>query len=226
MSEKSGANRRLVLRASVGIAAAACAPAQGQDTVPTCGVSFETDAGPFFPPGDIPTRWDLIAAGGAPSGQRLYVTGTVHTQTCAPLGRAVATLWQADANGRYDHPGAQNSGPLDPGFLYFGRFQTLPNGAYLFRTIMPAPYQFRGLRRAPHIHFAFEHPEHGRLITELYFNRPDDAQRRRGDQVWAMRDEDTRDTMILDLREPSSWSAPHPIEPDALWCQYDITLPR
>lgn len=228
-TKKNKASRRLVLQASVGLAAAACAPsARGQAAdlpAQACRESSVTDAGPFYPEGDIPRRWDLIAANATPAAQMLYVTGKVHDAACAALGGASATLWQADRNGRYNHRAAGNDGPLDPAFLYFGQFQTLPSGDYLFRTIVPAPYEFRGLRRAPHIHFAFEHPQHGRLVTELYFNRADDSARRQDDRIWHSRDPDTRDAMIGALRPASEWTLPHPIEANAVWCQYDVNLP-
>lgn len=185
----------------------------------TCARSSVTDAGPFYPVGEIPERADLTA--GPPSGQTLFVFGTVSDASCRPAPNAEIVLWQADNNGRYDHPSAQNAGPLDANFRYFGRLRTDGDGGYRIKTILPAPYSFQGLRRAPHIHFRFSHGATS-LITELYFDTPADAERRRGDLVWRSRDAATRDSMIIPL---NTANPPAEIETNALWCNYDITIP-
>jgi protocatechuate 3,4-dioxygenase beta subunit len=133
-------------------------------------------------------------------------------------------VWQADNNGYYDHPAAQNGGPLDAHFRYFGRVTTDATGTYRLRTIVPAPYTFPGLTRAPHIHFRFERPGEPAFVTELYFDRASDAERRRADRVWGSRDPALRDSMIVALRPPSEAPSAH-VESDAVWCRYDVTLP-
>ena len=229
MSErKEGANRRVVIQASIGLAAA-CAPAasvraQQQPSAPSCGVSSQTEAGPFYPVAPIPQRWSLVGEQRA-SGQLLYILGAVTGRDCAPAADTAVVVWQADANGCYNHPRAENTQPLDANFLYFGQWRTRPDGLFLTKTVLPAPYRFRGLRRAPHIHFAFTHAERGSLTTELYFSRPEDVRRRSEDRVWDMRDRETRDAMIVDLHPAATWPiAEHPIEADALWCRYELTL--
>jgi len=221
-----------VIKASVGLAAAACAPAGqvqaqqqgGPDPVGQCGASSATEAGPFYPTVAIPQRWDLTTPA-TTAGQLIYVFGVVHGRDCLPAPSTSVTFWQTDYNGSYNHPAAENQHPLVEDFLYFGQWPTQPDGAYLLKTVAPMPYQFRGLRRAPHIHFAFTHGERGQLTTELYFNRPDDVRRREGDVVWGRRDRATRDRMIVDLHPASTWPIPvHPIEANALWCRYDVTL--
>lgn len=180
-----------------------------------CARSCETDEGPFFPPGAIPERSDLTGPG-PPRGRRLIVAGEVRSSDCRPAEAGWVTSWQADANGSYAHPGAQNAVPLDANFRYFGR-QRLNGGAYRLTTVLPAPYQFAGLDRAPHIHFVFD-AGGKRLVTELYFDRPEDAERRRGDAVWNMRDPRTRDTMVAHLQTAAS-------DAETLVCRYDITMP-
>jgi protocatechuate 3,4-dioxygenase beta subunit len=229
MSEDNGsASRRGLIKASVGLAAtAACAPASpvvAQTAGASCSVSSLTEAGPFYPTEAIPQRWDLTAAN-RPAGQLLYITGIVRGRDCAPAADTIVEFWQTDANGNYNHPRAENTQPLDPNFHYFGQWPTRADGAYLVKTVVPAPYRFRGLRRAPHIHFTFTHADRGSLTTELYFNRPADVRQRTDDRVWSTRDSRTRDSMIVDLNASSSWPYPeHPTEADSLWCRYDVTL--
>src|SRR5215472_7887524 len=76
-----------------------------------------------------------------------------------PLGGAGVDLWHADEKGEYDNIG----------FRYRGHVVTGPDGAFVFRTIVPAPYT----GRTRHCHVKVQAPGSRLLTTQLYFpNEP------------------------------------------------------
>jgi protocatechuate 3,4-dioxygenase beta subunit len=67
----------------------------------------------------------------------------------------VVDLWHADEKGEYDNVG----------FRYRGHVITGPDGAFRFRTIMPALYP----GRTRHYHVKVQAPASRLLTTQLYF---------------------------------------------------------
>ena len=124
-------------------------------------------AGPFVPlewSGDV--DWDLVSVEGQPRGaygQVMHVLGRVLDQWGEPISGAALRIWQADALGRYHHPG-EPRGNADRYFRGFGQTVTDAEGRYRFRTVTPVPYQ----GRAPHIHFRVEGPRVRALTTQMY----------------------------------------------------------
>ena len=81
------------------------------------------------------------------------------SRSCRPLRGAVVDLWHADEKGEYDNIG----------FRYRGHVISGPDGAFRFRTIMPALYS----GRTRHYHVKVQAPEIRLLTTQLYFpNEP------------------------------------------------------
>ena len=112
--------------------------------------------GPFFKPRS-PERSDLRVPGAG--GRPLELSGFVLTRSCRPLSGAVVDLWHADDKGEYDNIG----------FRYRGHVITEPDGAFRFRTIMPALYS----GRTRHYHVKVQAPSSRLLTTQLYFpNEP------------------------------------------------------
>jgi protocatechuate 3,4-dioxygenase beta subunit len=71
----------------------------------------------------------------------------------------VVDLWHADEKGQYDNIG----------FRYRGHVITEPDGAFRFRTIVPALYP----GRTRHYHVKVQAPGSRLLTTQLYFpNEP------------------------------------------------------
>jgi protocatechuate 3,4-dioxygenase beta subunit len=116
--------------------------------------------GPFFKP-KSPERSDLREPGAG--GRPFELSGFVLTRRCRPLGGAVVDLWHADDKGEYDNTG----------FRYRGHVTTGPDGAFRFRTIMPAVYS----GRTQHYHVKVQAPGSRLLTTQLYF--PDEPANRR-----------------------------------------------
>lgn len=154
--------------------------------------------GPLVPPGFIRDRDnDLTAHGqGAPLGERMIVVGRVLDAEGRPVRRSLVEIWQANASGRYDHPGDTHDAPLDPNFHGLGRTLTDDEGAYRFVTIKPGSYPWQNhpfAWRPQHIHFSlFGNAPVQRLVTQMYFpgdpllaidpiynSVPDEAARRR-----------------------------------------------
>jgi protocatechuate 3,4-dioxygenase beta subunit len=162
MNRPSKPDRRRFLLNS-GILAAAwelcCADAAlTQERVPTpiCHDGDEPTAseteGPFFRPRS-PERGDLREPGAR--GHHFELSGVVLSRSCRPLGGAVVDLWHADEKGEYDNVG----------FRYRGHVITGPDGAFRFRTIVPAIYP----GRTRHYHVKVQAPGSGLLTTQLYF---------------------------------------------------------
>ena len=108
--------------------------------------------GPFFKPRS-PERGDLREPGAR--GRQFELSGTVLSRSCRPLRGAVVDLWHADEKGEYDNTG----------FQYRGHVIAGPDGAFLFRTIVPALY----FGRTRHYHVKVQAPGSRLLITQLYF---------------------------------------------------------
>lgn len=124
--------------------------------------------GPFFPvqrPLDQDADLTRIAASSAPAkGQVIEVAGRVLGPDGRPVPDARLDIWQANAAGRYAHPGDDNPAPLDPGFQGSAVITTDAEGRYRFRTVKPGLYP----GRTQHIHFDVTGNSQ-RLITQMYF---------------------------------------------------------
>src|SRR5499427_9212672 len=108
--------------------------------------------GPFFKPRS-PARSELREAGAR--GRQFELSGVVLSRSCRPLRGAVVDLWHADEKGEYDNVG----------FRYRGHVISGADGAFRFKTIVPAIYP----GRTRHYHVKVQAPGSGLLTTQLYF---------------------------------------------------------
>jgi len=89
-------------------------------------------------------------------GERIRIEGRVLDGIGTPVRDVLIEIWQANAAGRYHHPGDRQAGkPIDESFRGWGRaacdFET---GVYTFETIKPGSVMGRNNRpMAPHINF-------------------------------------------------------------------------
>lgn len=131
--------------------------------------------GPRFSERMFPASTDLTrsAAGHPALGERIIIAGTVTDEDGRPVPHTMLEVWQANATGRYDHPGDQHDAPLDPNFHGSGRVFTDAEGRYRFLTIRPGAYPWpnhRNAWRPNHIHFSLFGPAFAtRLVTQMYF---------------------------------------------------------
>ena len=131
-------------------------PSQELAPTPSCHDGNEPTVreteGPFFKPRS-PERSDLREPGA--EGSPFELSGFVLTRSCRPLRGTVVDLWHADDKGEYDNVG----------FRYRGHVITGPDGAFRFRTIVPALYS----GRTRHYHVKVQAPGSRLLTTQLYF---------------------------------------------------------
>lgn len=151
--------------ALIGTAAAASA----QRLLPTS----SQDLGPFYPvvrPRDSDADLTRVrGARGIAQGMPINVVGRIVDRRGNPVRGATIELWQANAVGRYDHPGdTQSVGALDPNFQGYAMIATDRDGGFKFRTIKPGAYKIPGDMRTPHIHLDIK-GRSDRLITQMYF---------------------------------------------------------
>lgn len=202
--------RHLVVGAA---AVAGVSAAKAQQLVPTSA----QDLGPFYPilrPADHDADLTRVKGrDGIAMGQPINVIGRIVDLKGNPIHSATVDLWQANAAGRYDHPGdGANPAALDRNFQGFARLSTDRDGAFRFRSIKPKNYNTPIGMRTPHIHFDIAgHRE--RLVTQMYFP---------GEELNAidplLKMADSRDTVIAQRTDPLSG------DPQALAYRWTVVL--
>lgn len=120
-------------------------------------------AGPYVHIGLIPNQagFDIfennfgsVLTGPKTRGERIVIEGRVIDGSGALVRDALIEIWQANSEGRYNHPADQQAAKtLDPDFRGWGRAGTdFNSGVYRFDTIKPGPVPGRNGRiQAPHI---------------------------------------------------------------------------
>ena len=176
--------------------------------------------GPFFdlPGGMLWPGGPEIVPEGTPGA--FVVRGRVFDGAENPVSDGVIETWQADPDGRFDHPDDPRGAVVSavPGFRGFGRSATDAEGRWWIRTVrpgaLPAP---DGGTEAPHgVDVCSAEAPHGagvcsaeaphidvsvfarglldRVVTRIYF--PDEADANAADPVLAAVPADRRDTLV------------------------------
>jgi protocatechuate 3,4-dioxygenase beta subunit len=132
----------------------------------------EQTEGPFYPD-DPPTERDadltrLAGKSQRAAGQIIEVRIRVLDRQGRPLRGARIEMWQANAAGRYDHPGDSNAAPLDPNFQGYARLASGPDGLAKITTVKPGAYPFQQRMRTPHLHWLIA-ARGNELTTQMYF---------------------------------------------------------
>jgi protocatechuate 3,4-dioxygenase beta subunit len=131
--------------------------------------------GALVPPGFVRDRDNDLTAHGraAPLGEKMVLSGRLLDESGRPVRRSLVEVWQANAAGRYAHPGDTHDAPLDPNFTGVGRVFTDDDGWYRFVTIKPGAYPWQNHAfawRPQHIHFSLlGNAPIQRLVTQMYF---------------------------------------------------------
>ncbi|MEQ3554186.1 protocatechuate 3,4-dioxygenase subunit alpha [Pseudonocardia nematodicida] len=127
------------------------------------------------------------------------IGGTVYDGNGSVVPDAMIETWQADPDGRFDHPddprGAQE--PAVEGFRAFGRAPTGDDGRWSVRTVLPGALPGLGDEpgQAPHIDVSvFARGLLDRLVTRIYF--PEFAEANATDPLLADVPVDRRDTLV------------------------------
>lgn len=173
------------------------------------------DIGPFYPQSLTPSEdFDLTRLKGhqaSASGELLYVSGRVLNPRGEPVPNAVIEVWQANAAGRYAHPGDTSKSPLDPNFEGFARIRSGPDGGFRLKTIYPGAYG----SRTRHIHYDVR-GQRSRLITQMYFQG---EPKNESDELFKAHSAEDRKTLIARRGSPSGNQ-----EKDAVVAEWDIVL--
>jgi protocatechuate 3,4-dioxygenase, alpha subunit len=108
-------------------------------------------------------------AGPQAKGERVWITFRVLDGDGAPVNDAMLEIWQADSNGKYNHPDDPQLKQLDPGWVGFGRLASREDGSCVLETIKPGRVANRTLQ-APHLTVAvFARGMLKQLYTRVYF---------------------------------------------------------
>ncbi|HUI99196.1 MAG TPA: protocatechuate 3,4-dioxygenase subunit beta [Usitatibacter sp.] len=178
--------------------------------------------GPTVPQGFVRSGDNDLTIHGssAPLGEKMVLTGRLLDAEGRPIRRSLIEIWQANAAGRYAHPGDRHEAPLDPNFTGMGRTFTDDEGRYRFVTVKPGAYPWKNHRfawRPQHIHFSLlGNAPVQRLVTQMYF--PGDPLLAI-DPIWnSVPDEAARKRMVCGLALETG------IEEVALGYVFDIVL--
>jgi len=157
--------------------------------------------GPFFKPALIrPGEESLVTT--KSRGDRITIEGRVLDGDGAPVTDAMIEIWQANADGRYDHPDDSQEKLIDPEFHGFGRAATDEHGSFRFDTIKPGAVPGTGAAlQAPHINVSiFARGLLKRLVTRIYFpGEPLNA----GDAILNLVAPQRRSTLIARVEKPA-----------------------
>lgn len=126
--------------------------------------------GPFFHFG-LFHGGENILINDATKGQRIRIIGHVFDGDGAAIPDAMVEIWQADAEGYFNHPADPHQTDADKHFRGFGRSDTANDGIFSFETIKPGAVAGQNSNlQAPHINVRVF--SRGMLIhadTRLYF---------------------------------------------------------
>ncbi|GAB3568133.1 protocatechuate 3,4-dioxygenase subunit alpha [Amycolatopsis endophytica] len=129
----------------------------------------------------------------------VWIRGVVTDGEGMPIPDAMIETWQADPQGRFDHPDDPR-GRVE-GFRGFGRCPTKPDGSYEILTLLPGAIPGEdGAAQAPHIDVSvFARGLLHRVVTRIYF--PENTEANAADAVLGSVPEERRDTLIAEKSE-------------------------
>lgn len=171
------------------------------------GTNPSQTVGPFFHVGlTTDKRCAPCIAGPAAKGERILLLCRVLDGEGVPVPDAMIEIWQADAQGKYNHPDDTQEKTADPACGGFGRMGTSEEGSCEFETIKPGRVPGPGnVLQAPHLNLAvYARGILRQVYTRLYF-AGDPANQE--DSVLALVPKDRRETLIAvpDPARPGGW---------------------
>jgi protocatechuate 3,4-dioxygenase beta subunit len=216
-------SRRRLLAALAGALAALVVPAPLRLCAGDgCAVTPPQTEGPFYPVHDQPDKDnDLTRMPGAPgraAGQIMHIEGSVRDAACRPIPGATVEIWQANANGRYNHPDDRNTrAASDPHFQHWGLTATDRDGRYMFKTVVPAPYPAGFFWTRPaHIHFKVHRRGSPTLTTQMYFAGDPYLAR---DRIFQAIPRPARPRVVVSLAPPGP-----EYDPDVRLCRFNLIV--
>ena len=162
--------------------------------------------GPFFHLGCSDPFSVPVIAGPLVKGEHLKFVCTLYDGEGTLLPDTMIEIWQANGDGKYNHPGDQQDKEIDGEFQGFGRVASDRSGCCEFETIKPGRVpSWTDALQAPHLEISvFARGLLKRLVTRAYFaGDPANAE----DPVLALVPEDRRETLMAhpDVSQPGTW---------------------
>ena len=117
-------------------------------------------------------------------GEKIRIEGRVFDGSGSPMRDVLIEIWQANAEGSYQHPADPHQDKREEGFRGWGRGCTdFDSGVYTFNTVKPGAVVGRnGRMMAPHINFwVVARGINVGLNTRMYFS--DEAEANQADPV-------------------------------------------
>ncbi|MDG4767149.1 protocatechuate 3,4-dioxygenase subunit alpha [Solwaraspora sp. WMMD406] len=153
-----------------------------QTVGPYLGIGLPWPDGPF------------VVVEGTPGG--VWLRGRLLDGAGDPVPDGLIETWQADPQGRFDHPDDPRGAVATPGFRGFGRCPTDNTGEYAIHTRKPGPVPGPGgVLQAPHVDVSvFARGLLHRVVTRIYF--PDEIEANAADPLLAEVPPQRRDTLI------------------------------
>lgn len=138
-------------------------------------------------------------------GERIRIEGRVFDGIGTVLKDVLVEIWQANADGKYAHPGDRQPGKaIDPSFRGWGRGCTdFATGVFTFDTVKPGSVEGRnGRPMAPHINvWVVARGINVGLNTRLYFS--DEAELNAKDAVLNLIEWEARRATLIAERQPA-----------------------
>lgn len=154
--------------------------------------------GPFFHFGLI-LGGENVLVNERTQGEQIMISGQVLDGDGKPVTDALVELWQADANGHFNHPADPAQSKADPFFAGFGRSDTVKEGRFCFKTIKPGVIASEEKKQAPHISVhVFARGMLIHALTRLYFS---DEGANQSDPILLSVPEARRHTLIAQRQE-------------------------
>ena len=127
--------------------------------------------GPYLHIGLTRKHSVIRIAGTEVPGERVHLLCCVLDLNGTPVPDAMIEVWQADGNGKYNHPDDTRAQTAESGFYGFGRAATDEDGACEFETIHPGRVPGPENRlQAPHLNIAvYARGILLQLYTRIYF---------------------------------------------------------
>ncbi|PPK96017.1 protocatechuate 3,4-dioxygenase alpha subunit [Kineococcus xinjiangensis] len=135
-----------------------------------------------------------IATAGLPGA--FLLRGTLRDGAGDPVPDGMLEIWQADPDGRFDHPDDPRGAVVVPGFRGYGRCLTDTEGRFWFRTVKPGQVpDGDGGAQAPHLDVTvMARGLLDRLVTRIYF--ADEEPANAEDPVLRSLPEEVRGTLL------------------------------
>jgi protocatechuate 3,4-dioxygenase alpha subunit len=116
-----------------------------------------------------------LVAEGTPG--RIRIAGVLTDGAGDPVPDGLVEIWQADPDGRFDHPDDPRGALGRSGWRGFGRCATDEQGRFAFHTVKPAGLPAEsGSSEAPHLDVSvFARGLLNRVVTRIYFADEEEA---------------------------------------------------